>query len=451
MEIPSYFMLQQCLITLKDLSVPMKAFILAAGDGTRIRPLTANTPKPLLLTAGKPFLQHTIESLKKAGIKDITILVGWKGTRLKEFFGDGKELGVKIDYVTQEQRLGTAHAIGKAGKEFKGEDFICLNGDVIVVPGIIKELIKFSKKATDENQKGSQGTGASKDTPSAGSIMVLSRVENPKDYGVITLKGDKIIKIDEKPNKPKSDLANTGIYLFRKGIFELIKKTPRSPRGEYEITTTLEMLIKEKQLFGLVSKSDWIDIGKPWDLLAANKILMRDIKKNVAAGTVEKGVTIHGEVVVEKGAVVKSGTYIEGPVIICKGAVIGPNAYLRGSTTIGPNCKVGGASEVKNSIIMANTNIPHHNYVGDSIIGENCNLGSGTKVANLRLDEGNIKVVLKGKYVDTGRRKLGVIMGDNVKTGINASIDIGTIIGENSFIGPSALARGTYLPGSKIT
>ena len=408
----------------------MKAFILAAGEGTRIRPLTANTPKPLLLTAGKPFLLHTIESLKKSGIKDITILVGWKGKRIEEFFGNGKKFGVKINYLTQEQRLGTAHAIGKGKNLFKG-DFICINGDVIVVPGIIKELVKYSKKAPSN-------------------IMVLSKVANPKDYGVITLKGDKVVKIEEKPSRPRSDLVNTGIYLFRKGIFDLIKKTPKSQRGEYEITTTLEMIMKKKKLFGFVSKSDWIDIGKPWDLLEANRILMEGLKKNIK-GTVEKGVTLKGAVVVEKGALIKSGTYIEGPAIICSGAVIGPNSYLRGSTTIGPGSKVGGASEVKNSVIMANTNVPHHNYVGDSIIGEYCNLGSGTKVANLRLDEGNIKVVLKGEYVDTGRRKLGVIMGDNVKTGINASIEVGTIIGEDSFIGPGTVAKGTYLPGSRIT
>jgi bifunctional UDP-N-acetylglucosamine pyrophosphorylase/glucosamine-1-phosphate N-acetyltransferase len=106
--------------------------------------------------------------------------------------------------------------------------------------------------------------------------------------------------------------------------------------------------------------------------------------------------------------------------------------------------------EVKNSVIMDLSNIPHQNYVGDSIIGQRCNLGAGTKVANLRLDERNIRVVLKGRRIDTGKRKLGVIMGDDVKTGINSSIDPGTIVGENTFIGPNALARGTIAPRSRI-
>lgn len=408
----------------------MKAFILAAGEGTRIRPLTANTPKPLLLCAGKPFLQHTIEALKKAGIKEVLLLVGYKRKRIEEYFGDGKKFGIKISYTTQEKRLGTAHAIGM-GKDILNDDFICVNGDVIAQAPVIKDLIKTAKKTK-------------------GHVMTLSKVSNPKDYGVITLKGDLVTKIQEKPPEPETDLANAGIYFFKKEIFDYIDKTGKSTRGEYEITDTQQMLMKEKKLFGSISKHPWIDIGKPWDLLAANKLLMEGMKTSIK-GTVEDGVNYTGPLVVEKGALVKSGTYIEGPCIICEGAVIGPNSYLRGSTTLGPNTKVGAASEVKNCIIMEGSNIPHHNYVGDSIIGCNCNLGSGTKVANLRLDEKNIKVVLKGKYVDTGRRKLGVIMGDNVKTGINASIDVGTIIGENSFLGPSSIARGSYSPNSKIT
>ena len=157
-----------------------------------------------------------------------------------------------------------------------------------------------------------------------------------------------------------------------------------------------------------------------------------------------------GPVVIGKGALVKSGTYIEGPVVIGERAVVGPNSYLRANTVLGPDTKVGAASEVKNSIIMAHSHIPHLNYVGDSIICERCNLGAGTKIANLRLDERNIHVVLKGKYMDTGRRKLGAIIGDDVKTGINATIDVGTIIGEGSFIGPGCVAKGTLLPNSKI-
>jgi bifunctional UDP-N-acetylglucosamine pyrophosphorylase/glucosamine-1-phosphate N-acetyltransferase len=130
--------------------------------------------------------------------------------------------------------------------------------------------------------------------------------------------------------------------------------------------------------------------------------------------------------------------------------VVGPNAYIRPSTYVGNDCKVGSGVEIKNSIIMNCTKVPHLSYVGDSVIGERCNLGAGTKVANLRLDGREVHVVIDGKRTGSGRRKLGVIMGDDVKTGINATIDVGTIIGERSFIGMGAVVRGTVAPGSKV-
>ena len=136
--------------------------------------------------------------------------------------------------------------------------------------------------------------------------------------------------------------------------------------------------------------------------------------------------------------------------LIGKNCKIGPNAYIRPYTVIGDNCHIGNACEVKASIIMNGSKIPHFNYVGDSIIGENCNLGAGTKVANLRLDEKNIKVPVKNELVDTGRRKLGVIMGDNVHTGINVSIDVGTMIGAYTYIAPGARVKGVVGTKSRV-
>jgi bifunctional UDP-N-acetylglucosamine pyrophosphorylase/glucosamine-1-phosphate N-acetyltransferase len=193
----------------------------------------------------------------------------------------------------------------------------------------------------------------------------------------------------------------------------------------------------------------WVDIGSPWDLLNAHEIFMENIEENIK-GVVEEDVHIKGNVILRESAVIKSGTYIEGNVIIDEGAVVGPNSYIRGSTHIGKKSKVGGASEVKNSIILEETNIPHHNYVGDSIIGRGCNLGSGTKVANLRLDDSPVMVTLKGRRMSSGRRKLGVIMGDDVKTGINSTIDPGTIIFSGSLVGPGARASGTLEKNTRI-
>jgi bifunctional UDP-N-acetylglucosamine pyrophosphorylase/glucosamine-1-phosphate N-acetyltransferase len=398
----------------------LKAFILAAGEGTRMRPLTANIPKPLLPVAGKPFIVHMINGLKEAGVKEATILIGWRGRRVKEFLKDGKNLGVKIRYEEQERRLGTAHAIGLAKNHMKGK-FICLNGDIILPSKSLREFIEFSR--------------------GKGNVVGLTRVEDSSSFGVVELKGGIIQEIEEKPKRPKSDLINAGIYMLQPEIFNAIARTKKSSRREYEITDSLKILMKKKKVYGFPIPGDWIDVGRPWDLLKANAILMKGVRSK-KEGEIDKNVTLEEKVRIGKGTRVRSGTTIRGPVVIGEDCKIGPNCLIRGSTYIGNGCKVGAASEVKNSIIMNDSHIPHHNYVGDSILGERCNLGSGTKIANLRLDENNIRVFIKGRRIDTGLRKLGAIIGDDVKTGINASIDSGTIIGEGAFVGPGAYAEG---------
>ncbi len=400
----------------------MKALVLAAGEGKRMGPLTENRPKPMLPVAGRPFLEHTVMALKEAGVIDITILTGYHGMSIKDYMGDGSRLGVNIDYLLQPQRLGTAHAVGMA-KDNLDEPFICLNGDVIVSQKLITSLIeKFNLTKCN--------------------LMTLIEVEDASRFGLVKVDIDKVRGIVEKSGQIQKGLINGGIYLFKPSIFEAIRKTPLSPRGEYEITNSLEMIMEDEDVFALIPEEPWVDIGSPWDLLNAHEIFMRDLKEDIQ-GDIEDNVHIFGNVVLKKGARIKSGTYIEGNVFIDEDAVIGPNSYIRGSTYIGKRSKVGAASEVKNSIILDRSSIPHHNYVGDSIIGTDCNLGSGTKVANLRLDDRTVPVTLKGIRVDSGRRKLGVIIGDDVKTGINATMDPGTMIFSGSRIGPGTHASGT--------
>ncbi len=407
----------------------MKALVLAAGEGKRMGPLTENRPKPMLPVAGKPFLEHTINALKEAGVTDITILTGYHGVSIKEYFGDGSVLGVKIKYVVQPQRLGTAHAVGMAKNVIDGP-FICLNGDVIVGSDLLKGLIK---RFNDTGK----------------TLMTLIEVDDPSRFGLVKVNGNKVERIIEKSGQTTKGLINGGIYLFSPDIFDAINRTPLSPRGEYEITHSLEIIMMEDEVRSMIPDEPWVDIGSPWDLLNAHEIHMKDIEEEIE-GTIEDNVQIKGTIILKKGAIIKSGSYLEGNIIVDEGAVIGPNAYVRGNTYLGKGSKVGASSEVKNSIIMSGSNIPHHNYVGDSIIGYDCNLGSGTKVANLRLDNGTIRVTLKGKKVDTGRRKLGVIIGDDVKTGINATMDPGTIIFSGSRIGPGTHASGTIGKNSRI-
>ena len=195
--------------------------------------------------------------------------------------------------------------------------------------------------------------------------------------------------------------------------------------------------------------NEWRDVVYPWHLIDANEEILKIISKKIE-GTIEKNTTIKDKVIIGKNSIIKNGSYIEGPVVIGENCKIGPNCYIRPYTTIGNGCHIGNACEVKNSIVLNNSNIPHQNYIGDSIIVENCNLGAGIKFANLRLDKKNISVILNGNKLDTKRRKLGVIMGDNVQTGINSMMNIGSVIGNNCYIGPGTISNGELKPGSRF-
>ncbi|MDG6243622.1 MAG: sugar phosphate nucleotidyltransferase [Methanolobus sp.] len=391
----------------------MKAVILAAGEGTRMRPLTSSKPKVMLPIANKPMIEHTIKAAIDAGISEFLIVTGYREDAIRNYFNDGSVFGINIEYVRQEEQLGTANAIACANGYVEGK-FIVLNGDMLVSTQHIRQLMLRTEDA----------------------VISVKEVEEPSHFGVIETSGNNVTRIIEKPKDPPTNLANAGIYLFDEIVFDYIQRTGKSKRGEYEITDSLQMMIEDGYMIGFeILTTEWIDIGRPWDMLDANKVLLDNID-NIREGTIEPYATLHGNVKVGKNSIVRNGAYIMGPVIIGDDCDIGPNCFIRASTAIGNNVHVGNAVEVKNSIIMDGTKIGHLSYLGDSVIGTACNLGAGTKIANLRHDNRNIRTMVKGEMVDTGRRKLGVIMGDEVHTGINTSINIGTMMDPGSFTTP---------------
>ncbi len=399
----------------------MKAVILAAGEGKRMHPLTFTRPKVMLPIANKPIVEHLLVEMKNAGIDDFIFIVGYHGETIREHFGQGDRWGVKVEYVYQKKQLGTAHAV-KLVERFIDGKFLMANGDILVRAPDIRKVL-------------------------AGDNITLSLIEKEetRDLGVVQVDGDRVTGIFEKVADAPSKLANTGVYLLTEEIFPAIDRTRESPRGEYELTGSLQVLIDTGRAPSWVTLDHWLDVSYPWDLLTANETLLSGmVPENL--GTVEEHVTMKGQVSIGAGTTIRANSYIVGPVVIGENCEIGPNCYIRACTAIGDNCHVGAAVEVKNSIVMRNSNVPHHNYVGDSIIGEGCNLGAGTKVANLRLDKNEITA----GGINTGRRKLGAIIGDGVQTGINASLNVGTMIGARSFIGPGVTVSGVVLPDSVI-
>jgi len=386
-----------------------------------MRPLTSHRPKVMLPIANKPIMEHLLIEAKAGGIGEFVFVVGYCDEQVREYFGNGEKWGVSIAYSEQRKQLGTADAIRNVEGAVDG-NFLVINGDVIVDRKDIGKLMENSSNT-----------------------MSVIEVKDPVGLGMVEVSGRKVVNIYEKTEQPPTLIANAGLYLFTPGVFEAVSRTEKSPRGEYEITDTLKILMKTSSGLYFHQLESWLDLSYPWDLLEANENALAGLKAE-NLGEVEKNVTLKGAVVIGRNTVVRSGSYIEGPVIIGEDCRIGPNCYIRPFTAIGNGCHIGAAVEVKNSIIMNGTHFPHLNYVGDSVIGTGCNFGAGTKIANLRLDKENVKVA----GLDTGRRKLGAIVGDHVETGINTSINVGTMIGNNTFIGPGVVVKGIIVPDSKL-
>ncbi|AFK21991.1 bifunctional sugar-1-phosphate nucleotidylyltransferase/acetyltransferase [Pyrococcus sp. ST04] len=406
----------------------MKAVILAAGKGERLRPLTDDRPKVVLKVANKPIIEYVIENLDPF-VDEFIIVVRYMKEKLIDLLGDEFH-GKPITYVDQVEGEGTAKAIYSA-KEFieKGEAFFAVNGDIYFEQDAIRGLLHTFRKNNGD------------------AALVVKEFEDLSQFGKVEVEGKYVKKILEKPGNVKG-FANLGIYIFKDDVFEFIERTEESERGEYEITDTINLMIEAgKNVVFYKYEGYWNDIGRPWNLLEVNEYILKTKLKHEIKGIVEEGATIIPPVEIGEGTVVRAGSYIIGPVKIGKNSRIGPNCFIRPYTSIGDNCHIGNAVEIKNSIIMDNSNAPHLNYVGDSIIGENTNLGAGTITANLRHDKGTVKVEVKGKLEDSGRRKLGAIIGHNVKVGINVSIYPGRKIGSNAFVGPGVIVDKNIPPG----
>jgi len=413
----------------------MKAVILAAGEGVRLQPITSTRPKHLIKVGGKPILEHCLNAVKTSGMDEALIVIHYMGDVIRQYFGDGEKFGLKIEYVEQKAVLGTGNAVSLVEPYVK-DDFLLVYGDLLFSAEAVKNVIDLHKK----------------EKPAA--TMAVVPVENPEDYGVVELEDEKHVKrIVEKPKHEEapSNLANAGIYVFSTEIFDKVRETSASARGEWEITDAISQLLNEKKtVFAVkISQDDWVDIGRPWDLLEANRWALMRMDHKVC-GYVESGAHLIGPVTVAETARIRSGAYIEGPALIDEESDIGPNCYIRPYTSIGKKVRIGNACEIKNSIIMDNVHIGHLSYVGDSIIGERCNLGAGTITANYRLDGGTIKMTVKDRVVDSGRTKLGAVLGDNVKAGINALFMPGVKVGCNSWVGPNVVVQRDVAAGTVV-
>ncbi|MEM1604668.1 MAG: glucose-1-phosphate thymidylyltransferase [Fervidicoccaceae archaeon] len=327
----------------------LKGLVLAAGEGSRLRPFTFSRPKHLIPLLGKPMIQYPIDDLVSSGVCDIGIVVGYFGDAIKEALGDGSSCGARLTYITQDKRLGIAHAIHLAIQEgLLNKSFVVYLGDNILSSGIKRHVKQFLESKSD-------------------AYILLTRVKDPSRFGVAVLKDGRIEKLVEKPMEFISDLAVVGIYFFRDP--DLVEKAfstlKPSWRGEYEITELIQWFINNGYVVSYdVVDGWWKDVGSYDGLLEALYLLLDGINQRIEGDV--RGEVV-GRVIIEKGAVVEGRIY--GPAYIGKDAFIGKNAVVEHFTSIEKGARVVSGS-VSRSLILDESTIDVQNIrLRDSVIG----------------------------------------------------------------------------------
>jgi glucose-1-phosphate thymidylyltransferase len=331
----------------------LKGLILSGGAGTRLRPITHTSAKQLVPVANKPVLFYGIEALVEAGISEIGVIIAPQtGDEIREAAGDGSRFGASITYIEQERPAGLAHAVLTA-EDFLGDSsFVVYLGDNLLRDGIVELVEAFRSSEPD-------------------ALILLTQVEDPGEYGVAELDGDRVVRLIEKPKDPPSDLALVGVYMFRPAIFDAARSIEPSWRDELEITDAIQVLIDSgKRVEPHTVTGWWKDTGMLEDMLEANRLVLEDLEERVDGELIDS--RVEGKVVIEAGARLERTT-VRGPAIIASGARIS-DAYVGPYTAIDQDVVITG-SEIEHSIVLRGSQIRDLNArVEASLLGRDVTL-----------------------------------------------------------------------------
>ncbi|MFC5744000.1 glucose-1-phosphate thymidylyltransferase [Actinomadura rugatobispora] len=337
----------------------MKALVLAGGAGSRLRPITHTSAKQLVPVANKPVLFYGLEAIRDAGIREVGIVVGDTAKEIRRAVGDGSRFGLEVTYLPQEAPLGLAHAVLIARDFLGGDDFVMYLGDNFIVGGINDLVARFRRERP------------------AAQIM-LTRVSDPRAFGVAELDGSgRVIGLEEKPEKPKSDLALVGVYLFGPDVHEVVAGLKPSWRNELEITDAVQGLIDSgRRVESTMISGYWKDTGNVTDMLEVNRLVLESVEPSVE-GSVDGASELIGRVVVEPGASV-SGSRVVGPVIVGAGSVV-RDSYVGPFTSIDRDCSVID-SEIEYSIVLRGASIDGVGRIECSLIGREAEVTPAPRV-----------------------------------------------------------------------
>ena len=393
----------------------MKAVILAAGEGRRLRPFTEAMPKVMLPVASKPVLEYVFDAIKDSGIEEIIVVVGYKKEVIMEYFKDYED--VKITYVVQDKQLGTAHALLQTKKHIK-DSFIVVPGDNVIDRSSILKLIQDRSEHS----------------------ILIKEHPNPSKYGVVFLKKNVLESIVEKPKEETGRFISTGIYKLPGSIFNDVAKL--TSQGEYALTSVIQSIVERGVKISSVVADSWMDIVYPWDLINVNEAMVQSSSASTS-GIIEKGVVIKGMVSVGKDTKIYSGSYIVGPVVVGEGCEIGPNACIFPSTSIGDNSVVHPFCEIRNCLLMNNVHIGSNSFLTHCIVARGSMIGN-----NFSGLSGKATIEIEGEFNKVDN--IGAMVGEDCTIGSNVVVEPGIIIGRRCLVSPIKRIVKNIPSGSKV-
>ncbi|ELZ97034.1 glucose-1-phosphate thymidylyltransferase [Haloferax mucosum ATCC BAA-1512] len=360
----------------------------------------------MLPIGGKPLLEHIIESVTATGIDDIVLVVGHKRERIQSHFQNGEDWDAEIQYVVQENPRGTGDALLEAEHVVSG-DCIVINGDRIVEPELIERLIE-RHRATNQ------------------ACLAITEVEDPTQYGTVTVEVDRVTDIKEKPaeHEIRSNLVNIGVYAFGPDIFAAIRRTDHY--GELRLTDTLREFIDDHPIHAVRYDGMWLELSRPWDLLSVNN-----------------GILARSDSVVADSAVVSEDATLGDPVVVGEHSRIQPGARVFRDVVIGDNVTVGANAVVTNAVVLEDTVIKPGAVVTDCVIGAGSEIGSLTAI-----EGGHSDVLLDDElYTDV---RFGGLVGDNVEMSANVTVEPGTIVGNDVRVESGSTLAGHVPSGTHV-
>jgi len=377
----------------------MKAVVLAAGEGQRLEPLTNLRPKPMVPIANQPLLEYVIDSVSDAGIDEIVLVVGYKRERIQTYFGDGHRWGVDIEYAVQEKQLGTGHAVLQA-EDHVDDEFLVLNGDRIITADLVEQLVEKRRNTAE-------------------TVMAVTRADDPSEYGVVTLDGDRVTGITEKPQATTapSDIVNAGVYAFDQSVFDAIRDIDPDPTGELALTAAIERHLDDEPVRAVRYRGLWVDVSYLWDVTAVTAQVLDELDDPIQNGVVDEGAQVADDV------------------RIGSDTRVGANATVRRGSALGNNVTVGANAVLSNVVAFDDATIGDGAVLNDCIVAENATVGPNTTVPG-----GPADVVVDDTYCESV--DLGAVVGDNASVGGGSVLVGGTVIGDGATVQDGVTVSG---------